>query len=113
VLHLAIDYVTISAMVSISVTSYQILWLVRPHPDQEPLHNATLTSLLIYFVGDQLAQGVGGEPYHGKRTLRNITIGAIIRKPLQLLLQDSLISTRVVVSQVLFSPGLIIYFFGM
>lgn len=39
------------------------------------------SSLIIWFIGDQLAQGVGGEPYDGKRTLRHLTTGAIVSLP--------------------------------
>lgn len=39
------------------------------------------SSLLVYFVGDKLAQGIGGEAYDGKRTFRHILIGAISSVP--------------------------------
>jgi hypothetical protein len=48
---------------------------------KNPYMTQLFSSLLIYLFGDQLAQGVGGEPYDGKRTLRHITIGAIMSLP--------------------------------
>jgi len=48
---------------------------------RNPYVTQLLSSLLVYFVGDRLAQGAGGEAYDGKRTLRHLTIGAIISLP--------------------------------
>lgn len=48
---------------------------------RNPYVTQLLSSLLVYFIGDQLAQGAGGEAYDGKRTLRHLTIGAIISLP--------------------------------
>ena len=48
---------------------------------QSPYWTQLFSSLLVFFIGDQLAQGVGGEPYDGKRTLRHLAIGASISLP--------------------------------
>lgn len=48
---------------------------------RSPYLTQFFSSLLVYFIGDQLAQGVGGEAYDGKRTLRHILIGAISSVP--------------------------------
>lgn len=48
---------------------------------QNPYWTQLFSSLLVFFIGDQLAQGVGGEPYDGKRTLRHLAIGASISLP--------------------------------
>jgi hypothetical protein len=48
---------------------------------RNPYVTQLLSSLLVYFIGDQLAQGAGREAYDGKRTMRHLTIGAIISLP--------------------------------
>jgi hypothetical protein len=48
---------------------------------RNPYVTQLISSLLVYFVGDQLAQGAGGEAYDGKRTLRHLTIGAVSSLP--------------------------------
>jgi hypothetical protein len=48
---------------------------------RNPYVTQLISSLLVYFIGDQLAQGAGGEAYDGKRTLRHLAIGATISLP--------------------------------
>lgn len=48
---------------------------------RRPLTTTLLTSLTTYFLGDILAQEIGGEPYDGIRTLRMLSIGALASIP--------------------------------
>ncbi len=40
---------------------------------QSPYWTQLFSSPLVYVIGDQLSQGVGGEPYDGRRTCRHLT----------------------------------------
>lgn len=48
---------------------------------KRPLMVQVCTSLIVYLCGDLLAQEIGGEKYDGTRTLRMLTIGAVVSIP--------------------------------
>ncbi|CAI6093019.1 unnamed protein product [Clonostachys chloroleuca] len=79
--------------------------------------------LVIYFISDRCAQTIGGDEYDPKRTLRSLIIGGGSAIPSYLWfvwLSHSFnysshilsIATKIVVSQLLFTPTFNTYFFG-
>ncbi|VUC27061.1 unnamed protein product [Clonostachys rosea] len=79
--------------------------------------------LIIYFVSDRCAQTIGGDEYDPKRTIRSLIIGGGSAIPSYLWfvwLSHSFnysshilsIATKIVVSQLLFTPTFNTYFFG-
>lgn len=118
------------------VTAYQKAQERRPYATQAG------TVVLIWCFGDLLAQNFGEEDYDLRRTLRHMTIGAIISipgytwcgEPLRVKLgftcslvrrfmylgrsfnyasKYGSLAAKVVVNQVVFAPLFSVYFFGM
>ena len=91
---------------------------------RRPLGLAIGTSLTTYFVGDVLAQQIGGEGYDPTRTLRMLSIGAVAAVPGYkwfLFLGSHFnygstlmtITIKVLIQQFFFAPLFNTYFFGM
>ncbi|MCJ1466969.1 hypothetical protein MMC07_005591 [Pseudocyphellaria aurata] len=92
--------------------------------EKRPYATQASTVVLIWCCGDLLAQNLGDEDYSPWRTLRHMTIGAIISIPSYVWFMylgrcfnyasklRSLVA-KVVVNQIAFAPLFSIYFFGM